>query len=267
VLGILTDLYRYRAFVCASITREVQSQYLGSVFGFAWVFINPLVMLGIYTVIFSGVMGNRLPGATSVFSYSVYLCAGLLPWGFITDGISRLTQVFVAQGGLIKKASFPRICLPAIALGVAGFNFAVIFSVFLVFLLAIGAFPGWVVLLALPALAVQLALMLGFGILLETLNVFFRDVGQFVGITFQLLFWFTPIVYPLSALPPLAQSIVLLNPFTALVQFYQAIFLYGRVPDAHNWLHVGAVAALALIGLVLGMITHRRHAADMAEEL
>lgn len=266
MLGLLRDLYRYRSFVLASAWREIQGQYQGALLGISWSLIAPIAMLTIYTVIFANVMGTRLPGVNSTFSYSIFLCAGLLPWTYFSDGISKLTGVFVSYGGLIKKAQFPRICLPFIALGVASFNFSVIVVIFMLFLLATGNFPGWISLLALPVLAVQTLLMLGFGVLLGTLNVFFRDVGQLVGIGFQFLFWLTPIVYPMNAVPPWVQSVIAWNPMATLVQLYQSIFVFARLPEALLWQQLGWITVLAAMGIVLGMRVHRARAGEMADE-
>jgi hypothetical protein len=145
----------------------------------------------IYTLVFSHLMRSRLSGVDSAFGYSVFLCAGLLPWTFFTESLTRLTGVFVANANLMKKATFPRICLPVIALGAACFNFAVIASLFLIFLVVSGTFPGFVVFAALPALGVQVALAMGLGTLFATLNVFFRDVGQAVSLVLQFWFWLT----------------------------------------------------------------------------
>ena len=136
--GLLADIFRYRSFIVTSTARQIQGQYQGSLFGVAWLFLGPLALLTVHTVIFSSLFKNRLAGVDSAFSYSIYLCAGLLPWLYFSDSVSRLTGTFVAQAGLIKKAQFPRICLPLIAMGVSSFNFVVIAGLFLAFLLISG---------------------------------------------------------------------------------------------------------------------------------
>ena len=267
MFGLFRDIWHYRGFVRGSIEREIAAQYRGSLLGAGWVLIGPTAMILIYTLVFSQLMRSRLVGVDSAFAYSIYLCAGLLPWTFFTESISRLQAVFVANSNLMKKAMFPRICLPVIALGAAAFNFAVIGSLFLVFLIATGEFPGMVLFAAVPALAVQVALAVGLGILFATLNVFFRDVGQAVTLALQFWFWLTPIVYPLASLPPWAQSALAWNPMTVVVSHYQAVVLYRRVPDAGAWLPLAAVAALGLFALWLGMRTYRRRVGELVDEL
>lgn len=267
MLGPMRDIWHYRGFVQGSIRREIVTQYRGSLLGAAWVLIGPVAMILIYTLVFSHLMRSRLPGVDSAFGYSIFLCAGLLPWTFFTDSLTRLQTVFVANANLMKKAMFPRICLPIIALGTAGFNFAVITALFLIFLVVSGSFPGPVLLAALPALAVQVALAMGLGMLFATLNVFFRDVGQAVTLLLQFWFWLTPIVYPIASLPGWAQSVLVWNPMAVIVSHYQSVVLHQRVPDAGAWLGLAGVAVLALASLWLGLSTYRRRVGEMVDEL
>jgi len=267
MFSLLRDIWQYRGFVQGSIRREIVTQYRGSVLGAAWVLIGPMAMILIYTLVFSHLMRSRLTGVDSAFGYSIFLCAGLLPWTFFTESLARLQAVFVANGNLMKKATFPRICLPIIALGAAGFNFAVIASLFLVFLVVSGSFPGTVLLAALPALGVQVALAMGLGMLFATLNVFFRDVGQAVTLGLQFWFWLTPIVYPVASLPGWAQPVMAWNPMAVVVSHYQSVLLYQRLPDSQAWLGLAGVAALALASLWLGLATYRRRVGELVDEL
>ena len=267
MFGLVRDIWHYRGFVEGSIRREIATQYRGSLLGATWVLIGPTAMILIYTLVFSHLMRSRLPGVDSAFGYSVFLCAGLLPWTFFTESISRLQAVFVTNSSLMKKATFPRICLPVIALGTASFNFLVIGALFLAFLLVTGGFPGVIVLAALPALAVQVALAAGLGMLFATLNVFFRDVGQAVTLALQFWFWLTPIVYPIGSLPAWAQAVLAWNPMAVLVAHYQSVLLYRRLPDPGSWTGLGWVAGLALAALWLGLATYRRRVGELVDEL
>jgi len=267
MFGLLRDVWHYRGFVQGSIRREIATQYRGSLLGATWVLIGPTVMILIYTLVFSHLMQSHLSGVDSAFGYGIFLCAGLLPWTLFTESITRLQAVFVTNSNLMKKAMFPRICLPVIALGTAGFNFAVIGSLFLVFMFLAGKFPGLIMVAALPALVVQVALAMGLGMMFATLNVFFRDVGQAVTLALQFWFWLTPIVYPLSSLPTWAQSVIAWNPMAVLVSHYQAVVLHQRLPDAGSWLPLGAVAAFAFFSLWLGLSLYRRRVGELVDEL
>jgi lipopolysaccharide transport system permease protein len=267
VYRLIKEALGYRGFVYGSILRQVRSQYQGSMLGAAWIFIGPVALLLVHTVVFSNVFRSRLPGVDSPLAYSVYLCAGLLPWLFFSDAVTRITGAFVGNAGLLKKARFPRVCLPLIAIGVSGFNFVVIAALFIAFLLLAGHFPGWVLVAALPALVVQTVLAFGFGIFLGVVNVFYRDVGQLVGVVFQFLFWLTPIVYPRSILPDWVRGLIDLNPLAVIVEHYQTVVLQATLPSAESFARLGAVALLAALGLFLGLKIHRDLGAEMTDEL
>ena len=112
MLGMLRALWVYRGFILGNVQREFQSKYRNSVLGAAWTVINPLSMIIVYTVIFSQIMRARLPGVDTTFAYSIYLCAGALTWGLFAEIVGRGQNVFLENANLLKKLSFPRLCLP-----------------------------------------------------------------------------------------------------------------------------------------------------------
>lgn len=140
-MQILRALWAYRDFILGSVQREFQSKYQRSMLGATWTVLNPLAMIVVYTVIFSQVMRAKLPGVDSTFGYSIYLCAGILTWGLFAEITTRGQNIFLENANLIKKLSFPRLCLPIALLGVALLNFAIVFFLFTGFLLLSGSFP------------------------------------------------------------------------------------------------------------------------------
>jgi len=263
-LSLATAVWRYRGFILGSVKRDFQSRYQNSLLGAAWAVAQPLAMIIVYTVIFSEMMRARLPGASGSFSYSIYLCSGLLTWGLFSEIVMRGQGVFLDNGNMIKKLNFPRICLPAISVLNALVNFSITFAIFIAFLLLTGSFPGWVALTALPVLVVQIGFAGGIGIIAGVLNVFFRDVGQFIGILLQFWFWFTPIVYSASSLAPAARHFIGYNPMAPIAQAYQGVFVYGRAPD---WSGIFPVAVMALLLCAVGLWLFRRRAGEMVDEL
>lgn len=263
--GLLRALWRYRGFILGSVRREFQARYANSMLGAAWTILNPLAMIVVYTVVFSNVMKARLPGSDSPFAYSIFLCAGVLPWGLFTEIVGRGQNVFLEHANLIKKLNFPRICLPAIVVLHAGLNFAIIFGLFLGFLLLVGGFPGWALLGAVPVLLTLIALGIGLGITLGVLNVFFRDTGQFFSIVLQFWFWLTPIVYSAAILPESIRGPLLAwNPMAPLVDASQTIFVGAKWPEWHAlWMPAAVALALCLLGVHL----FSRHAGEMVDEL
>jgi len=226
--------------------------------------LQPLSTVLIYTVVFSQVMGNRLPGSASTYAYGIFVCAGLLSWGYFSEILGRGQTIFIDNANLIKKLAFPKICLPVIAVVNSSINFAIIFGLFTLFLIVTGNFPGLPFVALVPLLAIQVAFAIGLGVILGVLNVFFRDVGHFVNIFLQFWFWFTPIVYPLNALPPWAQKMVAWNPLTGLIVGYQQILVYGKWPQWSALIPV-TILALALCAFAVSLFAKR--AGEMVDEL
>jgi lipopolysaccharide transport system permease protein len=259
------SLWNYRGFVFGAVRREFQTRYRGSLFGGVWSVLNPLAMIVVFTLIFSQVMGSRLAdNRGGAFGFSVYLCSALLPWNWFAELLGRLNVVFVENANLMKKASFPRICLPMITLLSTAIHFAIIFCLFVVFLLLIGAWPG-ISIVAFPAvLAIHIVFALGLGLLLGTLNVFFRDIGQFTGVLLQFWMWFTPIIYVANVLPAGLQAVVRFNPVTPLVEAYHSIFMQHDFPQ---WTSLIYPAVLALFLLGFGGIAFLRLSGEVVDEL
>jgi lipopolysaccharide transport system permease protein len=209
-------------------------------------------------------MKARLPGVDSTFAYSIYLCAGTLTWGLFSEIISRAQNTFLENANLLKKISFPRLCLPVVVVANAMINFAIIFGLLTGFLIVTGSFPGWTYLALIPLVALLSTFAIGLGISLGVLNVFFRDVGQFFSIFISFWFWFTPIVYPISILPAKLQPYLNLNPMTRLVTAFQVVLVNGQWP---NWYSLWPVVFLAAFFCFYAFQVFRRHAGEMVDEL
>jgi lipopolysaccharide transport system permease protein len=261
---MLAGLWAYRGFVLGSVKREFQARYSNAILGSLWSLLNPLALILVYTVIFAEVMRSKLPGNPSGFAYSIYLCAGILTWGLFADILGRMQNMFVEQANLIKKISFPRICLPVIATLGALLNFAIIFGLFLLFLAASGNFPGWIALAIVPVLLIQVAFGVGLGMVIGVLNVFFRDVGQFFAIFIQFWFWLTPIVYPASVLPAQLRPAMEWNPMAVLAAAYQDVLVHGAAPQ---WNALGLPLVLAVFLCLLGLRLFRKRSGEMVDEL
>jgi len=260
----LKAIWSYREFIRGSLQRDFQIRYRKSILGSLWAVLNPLATILIYTVIFSQIMKARLPGTNDTMAYSIYLCSGVLTWGFFAEIINRSQTVFIENANMIKKLNFPRICLPIIVVGNAAISFAISFGLFICFLVILGKFPGWVMLGLPVVLVIQVLLAMGFGIILGILNVFFRDIGQAVGIILQFWFWFTPIIYPISILPPSIQSLLRLNPMVPVVTAYQSILVYGNWPD---WFSLAPTAVIAAVACLLAFHLYKKRSSEMVDEL
>ncbi|MDQ7090767.1 MAG: ABC transporter permease [Methylococcales bacterium] len=262
--NLLCVLWDYRGFVLGSVKREFQSKYRNSMLGAAWTVINPLAMIVVYTVIFSQVMRAKLPGIDTTFAYSIYLCAGILTWELFSEIVDRAQSVFIDNANLLKKVSFPRLCLPIIVVANAVLNFSIIFTLFSLFLIVSDNFPGWNYFAIFPVLLINIIFAIGLGITLGILNVFFRDIGQLSTIILKFWFWLTPIVYPISIIPQQLRTFVDLNPMVNIISAYQTILVKGELPQ---WQELWVVSALSLLLCIIGLTLFRKHAGDMVDEL
>ena len=152
---MLGSIWAFRGFVFSSIRREFQARYRNSLLGALWTVLNPLAMILVYTLVFSRIMHTRLPGVHDPFAYSVFLCAGLLPWQWFTELLGRNVSVFVDHAGLIRKSTFPYLALPVIAFLSSAVNFLLIAFLFLLFLIISGNWPGVGLLWVIPLLILQ----------------------------------------------------------------------------------------------------------------
>lgn len=261
---MLGNLMAYRGFVLGSVKREFQSRYSNSLLGALWPLLNPLAMITVYALVFSQLMRTRLPGVDNHLAYGFYLCAGFLVWGLFSEVIGRSQTMFLDHANLIKKLSFPRICIPAVVVLSAVVNFAIAFFVFMAFMLMTGDFPGARIIVIPLLLAAVLVFAIGLGMILGVLNVFFRDVGQLFGIIMQFWFWLTPIVYPPSILPDAIRPLVELNPITPLIVAFQQVLVFKMWPD---WPALVYPTVIGVVLCLLGLRLFRQRAGEMVDEL
>lgn len=259
------QVWKWRAFILASVHRELRSRYTRSLFGWAWLLLPPLVLIAIYTLVFSRLMrGAGLPDH-GPYTYSVFLCAGMFTWQWFSELVSRLVGLFTHHASLIKKTTVPWPVLLAVDVLTISFGLCIQLVLFTLLLLAVGMWPGWPALWFVPLLAVQGLLAVGLALGLSVLHVFFRDVGMAVSLVLQIWFWMTPIVYPLEALPAQFQQLLRWNLVTPLTEAYQTVVLQTR--PAIDWSSVGLAACAGLLLLLLSVRLVRRNEAQIRDEL
>jgi lipopolysaccharide transport system permease protein len=236
-MQLIRALWDYRDFVRGIVKREFQGRYRRSVLGGLWAIIDPLSMIVIYSLIFSQLMGAKLVGSNDPWAFTIHVCAGIIAWEYFLEVVIRSQNMFLEHSSLLKKMSFPRITLPVIVLSTATINFLIIFFIYLVFLLIIGRLPGLSLVNWIPLLFMQQGIAIGLGLLVGTLNVFIRDIGQATQVILRFWFWFTPIVYPASILPEtIAEIMFAINPLATFVTDYQNIMLTNTAPDFFDYM-------------------------------
>lgn len=218
----------------------------------------------IFALVLSKMMAARLPGVTNKAGFAIYLMAGMAAWGLFAEIVNRCTTIFIEYAGVLKKISFPRLCLPIIVGGSALLNHVLLLIATLVVFLFFGHYPGvaWIVLPV--GMLIITAFAFGLGVLLGVFNVFVRDVGQVFSVVMQLWFWLTPIVYTSGVLPKSLDWLAVYNPMAPLVKIYQDAMLYNIFPQWGTLIIPMAVAATLF---TLSFVVFRRASADLVDEL
>ena len=260
---LLRAAWRYRGFVLSSIVNEFRGRLARSRLGTAWVVLQPLAQALIFATVLSGVLASRLQGIDNKYAYAVYLLSGILCWNLFSEIVTRCLTVFIDNASLLKKMQFPRISLPLIVVGSALVNNLALLLVMMVLLPILGFYPNvyWVWLPALILITISLAA--GLGLLLGTLNVFARDIGQVMAVVLQFWFWVTPIVYPINVLPNEFKATLLFNPVAPLVMAYHSVMVYERAP---GWELLTPVVFTVIL-LALAFLVFRRASAEMVDAL
>ena len=243
---------------------DLRGRYVGSSLGLFWSVIHPLVMIVIYTVVFSKIMGARLAGSDDPYGYGLYLCAGLLPWIGFQEVILRCTTMFPDNANLVRKVAFPKSILYGYVTLSSGINLLLAVLVFLSAYALTGHPLHAALVLWLPFIVLQLAFALGVGVLTSVLHVFVRDTSQLVGVLLQVLFWATPIVYVENGLPQWLQRLERFNPLYVFSMTHRTIVLHGSLPSP--WA-VLALVAMTLVTLTIGVLAYRRFRAEILDEL
>ncbi len=244
----LAQVVRYRGLIQSLVARELKARYRGSVLGFFWSFINPLLLLSIYTFVFTVVLPNQNPVAQP---YGLFMFCGILPWNWFSSSLIEASGSLVSGGNLIKKVLFPAEILPLVNVLANMIHFFLGLLILIVFLVAYRHWPDPGDLVWFPVVVfVQLVFTAGLALLLSALTVHFRDIRDLL--SNLLMFWFfaTPIIYPWLDPNVIAYKRFFdLNPFTHLAVSYQEIlFFHGPFGHARGLLALGAASLLLFLG-------------------
>lgn len=260
----LRTLFRHRQLIAALTSRDLKARYRGSILGFFWSLANPLLLLGVYTLVFT-----RFFPRPDIASYPLFLFAGILPWAFFAGTVLESTTSISSNAGLIKKVLFPAEALPLVVVLSHLVHFALALPVLLAALL-VSALQGSTTLNALVLLApvfmlVQTIFVAGIALVLASASVLFRDLRDLVANLLQLTFFLTPILYALTSpfISYWMRGLLRLNPMTPFVVSYQSIF-FGRLPSA---LDLFLMVVYASASIALGFFVFDRLRDTLAEAL
>jgi len=270
MLSQLAELWRYRELVSNLVVRDLKVRYKNSVLGIAWSWLNPLLMMAVFTVVFT--IFNRAP--QDILHYPVYILAGILPWNMFSASVVGATASIVSSSYLIKKVYFPREVLPLATVLSNMINFVIALPVFFATAWILGVrLTPWVLLLPL-VLLVQVIFSVGIGLILATLNVFYRDTQIIMEVLMLAWFFVTPVIWDARVLPeayafmgiglPVRRLVYILNPMASIIASYRDTLYWGTQPALDFFVRS---AATAVIILIVGYLLFHRFSSLFAEEL
>jgi ABC-type polysaccharide/polyol phosphate export permease len=264
VLASLRQLLRYTPLIRSLVARELRARYRGSVLGFLWSFVNPLLQLLIFTFVFTEVVPALREAEEG--PYALFLFCGLLPWTWLNASLIDSSSVLIAGGNLIRKVLFPAEILPIVSVlaGLVHFCFGLaILAVFLV-IYRVPVSPGDLLWFPVIVLA-QLLLTLGLALFLSAITVHFRDVRDLLSNLLLVLFWATPVVYSLNQVPEAARPFLAVNPLAHLIRAYREVLM---VPGPfEQGARVLVIAAASLVVFFAGYFVFDRLRDTLAEEV
>lgn len=246
---LASSLWKNRSLISQMTKREVIGRYRGSVMGLAWSFFNPILMLAVYTFVFSEIFSARWVGVdTGKGGFAILLFVGMIVHGLFAECANRAPSLIMSNSNYVKKVVFPLEILPVITLGSALFHSCISLFVLLIAQLLIAHTLYWSALLF-PLILVPLILgTLGISWFLASLGVYLRDVGHVITVLTTVLLFLSPVLYPMAALPAAYRPWLQLNPLTYIIEESRNVLLFGQLP------HWGSLAIAILIGLVFAAL-------------
>lgn len=258
-MKLINELYMYREMIFSLVRRDLKGRYKGSVLGFLWTFLNPLLQLGVYTLVFSVIMRNGIK------DYYLFLFVALIPWIFFSTCVSGGSTCIMAQKEMIKKIYFPRQVLPLAFVTSQFVNMLLSFLV-LVPVLIVG--KKGINLLALAYLPIimliEYILALGMAMLMSAITVYLRDTEYILGIITMAWQFLSPVIYSIQQVPEKIRPIFILNPMTSILTAYRDVLYYKQIPKVTTLLN----AVICGIGLlIISLLIFNKLSRHFAEEL
>lgn len=254
----LKELYNYREMLSNLVKKDLRTRYKGSVLGFLWTFVNPLLQLIVYTMVFSVIM------RAGIDKYYIYLFVALVPWIFFATSITTSASSIIRNKDLIKKIYFPRLIIPMSVVNGAFMN--MIFTIVVVFaaLIFSGVGISKYVLLLPIILILEYLFALGLSFIVSALNVYFRDLEHILGIVTMAWMYGTPILYGIDMVPENLQSLFNLNPMTPIILAIRDILYYKKMPDLS---HMGLILMWSIGFIIIGYFIFQKLQKGFVEEL
>lgn len=257
-MKILKELFAYREMIYMLVKRELRGRYKGSVLGFFWTFLNPLLQLAVYTMVFSFIM------RAGIENYHIFLFVALIPWIFFSTSVQGGATCILGQKSLVAKIYFPRQVLPIAHVTTCFVNMLLCFVVvFAVVALSIGL--KWMLLPYLvPIMLIEYLMALGLTFIVSGITVYFRDMEHILGILVMAWQFLTPVMYSIDMVPDTMRGVFGLNPMTSVIVAYRDVLYYQTVPEIGTMM---SALIMGVISLVVGWYLFDRMQRNFAEEL
>lgn len=256
-MNVFKTIYNYRELLKNNVKKEIRGRYKNSILGVFWTFLNPLLQLAVYALIFPLIL------KTTQQYYTIFVCIGLIPWTFFTTTVSQSAYTIIANGNIIKKVYFPREILPLSVVTSGMINFFISTIIIIAFCFGYGLGLTKYIVFYPIVLIIQFILQLGIAFILSAVTVYFRDLEHFVQIILQVMFYATPIVYGKDAIPEAFKFIINLNPMAHIINAYRAIFYDQTIPDMKI---LAILFVLSVLFCIIGYWIFRKLQKGFAEE-
>lgn len=254
----IKEIYRYREMLKNLVKKDLRTRYKGSFLGFLWTFINPLLQLVVYTVVFSTIMRMNID------KFYMFLFVALIPWIFFSTSVQVSAGSIIANKDLVKKIFFPRIVIPlsVVTSGLMNLLFSFIIVFIALMVSGIGIHQSIVYLPI--VIIVEYIITLGFSLLVACINVYFRDLEHILGILIMAWFYLTPIIFPVDMIPKEYLKYFFLNPMTPIIIGFRDILYYGKSPD---FISLGISFIIAILMTVFSLFVFEKLQKNFAEEI
>jgi ABC-type polysaccharide/polyol phosphate export permease len=244
MVELLKNSYRGRHILKSMIVKDLRARYVGSLLGPLWNVLTPLYYLFLYTLIFSTILNVRFSQAGGTSSFVLYLLAGLIPWLFFQEAVTRGSGIFLENGHIIKTVKFPiEVCVVMVLLS-SLVSFLIYIFLYFGYLLAVGALRPLALPLVVIPFLMQVLLIMGISFGLGSVAVFFRDLKQVIPLILNAFFFLTPIVYPADIIPENVRWLFSLNPFYWITEIYRSIIIDGTLPAWKYFLYPGVLSVV-----------------------
>lgn len=268
LIALMRSLVRNRQLILQMTKREVVGRYKGSVMGLLWSFLNPILMLAVYTFFFSVVFRARWGVVEGVeeskIQFAVVLFVGMIVHGLFAEVLNRAPMLITGNVNYVKKVIFPLEILPVISLSAALFHFLISLMVLLTVFVAFNHYLHWTIIFVPLVLLPLVIISLGFAWMLASLGVFLRDVGQTIGIFTTVMMFMSPVFFPITAMPEKYRPIIMANPLTFIIEQAREVLIWGHLPD---WWGIGIYTLVASVIAWIGFIWFQKTRKGFADVL